>query len=223
MNRNILNISARSELPYWWVQSVAIEYLECRDYTTRNDIWAFNFDLISDQDLMNAVKSERVVISGPIVHYPQLERKSLLKSLENYFLGRDDDLEEHVVEGLCSWNDFPEEVEFLDYWDPLSSFSEYFQVYDDGNFWQWKIAELKQMKGNPKGKWVSPDVDLTLINDLGLKCIELRNNIIKPGEPGHKEFKKDVEQFYWELKEIRREILSKLWEVHQKRKEFMNI
>ncbi len=219
MNNKIFSVSSRFKLPYWWVESIAIEYLECREFVTRNEIWTFNFDLVSESDLVKAIESKKVVISSPIIHYPHLDRIKLLKSLENYFLGREDDVEEHVVEGLCSKNDFPEEVEFLEFWDPKLSFSEYFQVYDDGNFWQWKIAELITIKGKPNEKWMSSEIDLTPINDIDLKFKEIRNNIIKPGKPQHLEFKHKVEEFYRELEDVRTDILSKLWEIHKKRRD----
>jgi hypothetical protein len=223
MNKNFVQLSSRFELPYWWVESVAIEYLECREFATRNEIWTFNFDLIREEDLIKAVESERVVVSGPLVHYPQLNRKSLSKSLENYFLGIEDDPNENIIEGLCLKNDFPDEVELMEFWDPKLSFSEYFQVLDGGKFWQWKIAKLIPIKGKSYGKWTSTDVDLTAINDIDLIFRELRNNTVKPGEPGHLEFKQKVEDFYHELKEVRIDVLSELWNIHQKKKENMHI
>ena len=127
MNKNIFAVSSRLGLPYWWVESVAIEYLECREFAGGDEIWTFNFELVSETELVKAAESERVVVSGPLIHYPQFDRKSMLKSLEKYFMGReDDDAGEHIVEGLCSKDDFPEEVEFLEFWDPKISFSEYF-------------------------------------------------------------------------------------------------
>ncbi|HTX60972.1 MAG TPA: hypothetical protein VMC48_01565 [Methanobacterium sp.] len=219
MNKNIFVVSSRLGLPYWWVESVAIEYLECREFAGGDEIWTFNFELVSETELVKAAESERVVVSGPLIHYPQFDRKSMLKSLEKYFMGReDDDAGEHIVEGLCSKDDFPEGVEFLEFWDPKISFSEYFQVYDEGNFWQWKVAELIPIKGETYGKWTSSEIDLTIINNMDLKLGEIRNNIIKPGEYGHSEFKHKVEDFYGQLDKIRADILSKLWKIHQKRK-----
>lgn len=218
MKDNIFNVSSHFELPYWWVESIAIEYLNCREFASSDEIWTFNFDLISKEDLINAVKTEKIVISSPIIQYPSLGA-NLLKNLKNYFLGLDDVTEGFIIEGNISKDNFPDKVEFLDFWDPKLSFSEYFQVYDDGKFWQWKIAESTPIKGKSYNHWVSSLIDLAPINDMDIKLIKIRNKRIEPGKPGNAEFKLEVENFYEELKKVRTEIISQLWEIHQKNKE----
>jgi len=198
---------------------VAIEYLNCREFATRDEIWTFNFDLISKEDLIKAVRTRKIVVSSPIIHYPPLV-KSLLKSLENYFLGRNDDIEGFVTEGSVSRDDFPNEVEFIDFWDPKLSFSEYFQVHDDGRFLQWKIAKSTPIKGETYSKWSSSEIDLTPINEMEVKLKNLRDNIIKPGKQGHAEFKLEVKGYYRELKSIRTGIFSNLWKIHLKNKDY---
>ena len=217
--KNILQVASALKLPYWWVEMVAIEYLNCREFATRDEIWTFNFDLISKEDLIKAVETRKIVVSSPIIHYPLLV-KSLLKSLENYFLGRNDDIEGFVTEGPVSRDDFPNEVEFIDFWDPKLSFSEYFQVHDDGRFWQWKIAKLTPIKGETYSKWSSSEIDLTPINEMEVKLKNLRDNIIKPGKQGHAEFKLEVKGYYRELKSIRTGIFSNLWKIHLKNKDY---
>ena len=138
--------------------------------------------------------------------------------MKNYFLGLDDVTEGFIIEGNISKDNFPDKVEFLDFWDPKLSFSEYFQVYDDGKFWQWEIAESTPIKGKSYNKWVSSLIDLTPINDMDIKLRKIRNNIIEPGKPGNAEFKLEVENFYEELKRVRTEIISQLWKIHQKKK-----
>lgn len=217
MKNNLFNVSSQLELPLWWVESIAIEYLNCREFAARDEIWTFNFDLISQENLIETVKTRKIVISSPLIQYPSLN-KSLLNDLKNYFLGLDDDNDYSVIEGYISLNNFPEEVEFLDFWDPKLSFSECFQVYDDGKFWQWKIAESTPLKGKLYNKWVSSLIDLKPINDIDVKLRKIRNHIIKPGKPGNHQFKVEVEEFYEELKKVRIEIIPKLWKIHQKKK-----
>lgn len=218
-DENIIDVSSKLKLPYWWVESVAIEYLNCREFAARGEIWTFNFELISKQDLIKAVQTEKIVVSSPIMQYPPLG-ENLLNSLKNYFLGQDYDGDVSVIEGPVSRNGFPDDVEFLDFWDPLLSFCEYFQVYDDEKFWQWKIAESITIKGEPYSKWISSEIDLTPINEMDVKLRNLRDNIIKPGEQGHAEFKLDVEGYYTEFKSIRRGIFSNLWKIHLKNRDY---
>ena len=121
-NENIIHVSSKLKLPYWWVESIAIEYLNCREFAEHDEIWSFNFDLISKQELIEAVQTEKIVVSSPIIQYPPIG-EGLLKSLKNYFLGQDYIAEPgSIIEGLVSHNDFPDEVEFLDFMDLYSHF-----------------------------------------------------------------------------------------------------
>ena len=51
MYKIIQTVAQKVKLPYWWVEAIAIEYTECREYATGNEIWAFNFDKLSEYDL----------------------------------------------------------------------------------------------------------------------------------------------------------------------------
>lgn len=218
MKTVISDVSSEFKLPYWWVESVAIEYLNCREFAVRDEIWTFNFDLISKKDLTHALETKKVVVSSPITHYSQLNRGGLLKSFKNYFLGLDGDTDGFIIEGPVSPESFPGEVEFLDFWDPKLSFSEHFQVQDDGKFWQWKIADSIIVEGTPYSKWTSKEVDLAPINDMDAKLRSLRDNMVIPGKHGHGEFKLKVAGYYQELQDVRAEIISKLWEIHEERR-----
>ncbi|TMS41133.1 MAG: hypothetical protein FGO69_09270 [Methanobacterium sp.] len=219
-NENIIHVSSKLKLPYWWVESIAIEYLNCREFAAYDEIWTFNFDLISRQELIEAVQTEKIVVSSPIIQYPPIG-EGLLKSLKNYFLGQDYIAEQgSIIEGPVSRNDFPDEVEFLDFLDPMLSFFDYFQVYDDGKFWQWKIAESTHIKGESYSKWFSSEMDLTPINEMEVKLGKLRDDIVNPGEQGHAEFKLEVEGYYRDLKSIRMGIFSNLWKIHLENKNY---
>lgn len=218
MENTIFDVSSELELPYWWVQSVAVEYLNCREFAAVNEIWAFNFDLISKKELLEAVETKKIVVSSPIIQYPTLNSETLFKSLENYLLGITSDDEGVIVEGPIPRDNFPDKVEFLDFIDPQLSFSDYFQVYDGGRFWQWKIAEQIPVKSEHRTEWVSSEIDLTPINHMDVELGKIKKSMVKPGKPGYKEFKLEVEDYYQKLGEIREGILLKLWDFHQKKR-----
>lgn len=68
MHKLISSVANKMSLPTWWVEAIAIEYTDCRDFATRNEIWTFNFDRVSPQMLENAVRSHAVVVREPIWH-----------------------------------------------------------------------------------------------------------------------------------------------------------
>ena len=68
MHEVIEAVAKKMRLPYWWVKAIAIEYTECRDYATRDEIWTFNFDKLSEYNLEQAVRSHHVVVYGTLIH-----------------------------------------------------------------------------------------------------------------------------------------------------------
>jgi hypothetical protein len=44
MHELIERVAQKMKLPHWWIEAVAIEYTECREYATLNEIWTFNFN-----------------------------------------------------------------------------------------------------------------------------------------------------------------------------------
>ncbi|PKL69038.1 MAG: hypothetical protein CVV28_02675 [Methanobacteriales archaeon HGW-Methanobacteriales-1] len=206
------------DLPDWWIRSVIIEYLDCREYAERDEIWTFNFDLMTEEALDDALANKKVVVSGPIVHNVFLDSSRLLRSMVSDITPVAVDETDLVAEGPISEYSAEFLSNPLDVWDPILGFSDYFQVYDEGRFWQWKIAELVPIPDEHYGEWVSSEIDLIPINEMALKLQEIRNNIIKPGEIGHADFKVIVEDFYKELKSIRETIIQQLWDIHLSKK-----
>ena len=68
MHQIVKAIAEKMKLSDWWVQAIAIEYTDCREYATGDEIWKFNFDKVSEHDLEQAVRSHRVVVFGTLVH-----------------------------------------------------------------------------------------------------------------------------------------------------------
>jgi hypothetical protein len=126
-------------------------------------------------------------------------------------------LDDVIAEGPVSNYHSPFLGNSIDVWDPKLDFSMSFQVIDDGQIWQWRIAEFVSVEGRGYKKWVSSEIDLESLDQIHEKLASLRNPVIKP-EPDHMDFKLKVERFYHWLDEIRRPILSDLERVHEKRR-----
>jgi len=107
----------------------------------------------------------------------------------------------------------------IEVWDPKLGFSSHFQVFDEGRLWQWHIADFMSVEGRNYGKWVSTDVALEPLDQIHDSLASLRNPVIKPGEPGHKNFKQKVEDFYGWLDKIRQPILYTLEGIHRAKRD----
>ena len=223
--KNVSNIigsvAEKMNLPYWWVEAIAVEYTACREFATRNEIWTFNFDKLTESDLRNALKTHRVVVYFPLVHNVRTSVFSA-RVFEGIFsrvpvdlCAEQDDL---IPEGLVSDYHFPWQLNPLDIWDTKLSIFDHFQVYDDGKYWQWRFAKFVGVEGRHYGRTVSDEIDLEAFDLVHDKLAALRNPVIKPGESGHAEFKMKVEDFYRWLDDLRSPILSALQELHYKKR-----
>lgn len=221
MHEVIEAVAQKMKLPYWWIEAIAIEYTECREYATRDEIWTFNCDKLSEDDLEEAVRSHRVVVYGTLMHNVLAEvwaSRAIERMVSDVPVGLVEEFDDVFAEGLVSDYHFPFRGNPINVWDPKLSFSRHFQVLDGGQFWQWRIAEFTRVEGRRYGKWVSDEIDLEPLDQIHDKLASLRNPVIEPGEPGHTEFRIKVEEFYQWLDEIRRPILSALSDVHVKKR-----
>ena len=96
-------------------------------------------------------------------------------------------------------------------------------MLDDKQLWQWHFAEFTKVEGRNYGKWTSQEINIELFDMVHDRLAVLRNNRVRPGEPGHEQFRKKVEEFYKWLDSIRKPILDNLYQLHlQKRKTCIN-
>jgi hypothetical protein len=221
MHKIIETVAQKMELPCWWVEAIAIEYTECREYATCNEIWTFNFDQLSEYDLEEAARSRHVVVHGTLMHNISADvwsSRAIERLVSDIPVGLCEQPDDVIAEGLVSDYHFPFIGNPIDVWDPKLSFSSHFQVLDNGQFWQWHIADFVQVEGGHYGKWTSSEVDLEPLDQIHEKLALLRNPVIKPGEPGHTDFKVEVEKFYQWLNDLRRPILDALWDIHVRKR-----
>lgn len=221
MHKIIEAVAQKMRLPYWWIEAVAIEYTECREYATRDEIWTFNFGKLSESDLEKAVRSNHVLIQGTLMHNVNLDvwrSRTLERIVSDIPVALCEQLDDVIAEGLVSDCHFLFTTNPIDVWDPKLDFSRHFQVLENGQFWQWHIADFVRVEGRSYGKWISSEVDLEPLDQIHEKLTLLRNPVIKPGESGHADFKVKVEKFYQWLNDLRRPILTALWDVHVRKR-----
>ncbi|MCE5265057.1 MAG: hypothetical protein LLG97_16185 [Deltaproteobacteria bacterium] len=216
----IRTVAEKVKLPPWWVEAIAVEYVECREFATRDEIWTFNFEKLAKNDLMEALKTHHVVVSSLLVHnvlpfvFSARIFEGMFSRVPAGLCAEQDDL---IPEGLASDHCFPWQLNALDVWDPKLSIFDHFQVLNDGKFWQWRFAESMAIEGRHYSRTVSDEVDLGVFDLVHEKLAALRNPVIKPGEPGHADFKIKVADFYQWPDGVRRPILSELEKLHFKK------
>lgn len=221
MCKIISKISEKLKLPYWWIESIAIEYTECREYAENGKIWTFNWNKLSEDDLKNTIQTHEVVIRNYLIH--NIHKDVFPHRAANQFAGgilpnMAEESGDIIPEGLVSYYNFPFQSNPIETVDPKLTFSQWFQVLDDGRLWQWRIAEVRQVDGQKYSRWISDEIDLEPINQINEQLVLLQRSIIHTGEPGYNEFKQKVEQFYNWVNEIRDSILSELYNIHLSKK-----
>jgi hypothetical protein len=211
----VRSVARQRGLPAWWVEAMAVEYCDCRDYATRDEIWTFTFDRVTETDLKDAIDNHRVVVHGLLFHnvHEAVQRSRMLRGL----IGRSPyGIAEHEGDVLPDGPVSPYHTPFLanpiDVWDPKLDFSRCFQVFDQGRIWQWRIADFDQ-----SGTWTSGEVDLSPLAEISKRLRTLRNPVIKVGERGHEHFRAGVQAFYRWVDEVRMPILRALEKIHHRR------
>jgi len=225
VHRLISSVAKKMSLPNWWVEAIAIEYTDCRDFATRDEIWTFNFDKVTQKSLEEAIRSYKVAMRDPIFHNVN---SAVIghRTLRNLFGGIPTplckDITDLIAEGPMSNYNFLFKVNSIDVWDPKLDFPSHFQVLDEGQIWQWHTRENIPNIDTGDSKYVSSKINNEIIEKIRTHLADLRNPVIKPGEKLHGGFKKKVERFYRWLDDVRRPILIDLWEVHCKNKRQCN-
>jgi hypothetical protein len=211
-----------SGMPDWWKKAIAIEYLSCRDYTRGERIGKFNFELISDQDLEEALSVNKVVSYGYIIQNidPDTFRNRALLSLASPIVKPivNGDSDAIIPQGVVSKHHFPFTGNSIDTVDPIESFNSHIQVLDDGILYQWKVARLERVEGRHFGRWVSDYVDLSSFDSTHDDFQELMS--LKAKVSCDSNIYVDAASKYIEkLRAIRRVAFSELLKVHYELKE----
>ncbi len=220
MSDIIERVSDKLKIPRWWVKAIAIEYTECRDYVTRDKIWTFNFNKITQEELEKAVSEHKVILHDFLFHnvHPAVLQNRMIDRMAG---GVTVPLAEHsadvIPEGLVSKHYIPFQANPINVEDPKLGFSTHCQVFDNGHLYQWEIAKFVHVEGRRYGKFTSDYVNLEPFEEMQSKLRDLMNNFVKPSEIGHEGYKARVEAYYKQLDDIRRPILKELLQVHHKK------
>ena len=221
MTNPIEVVSKKLKIPKWWVEAIAIEYTDCRDFAQETDIWTFNFEKVSPPLLETAVYENHVILHDFLWHNINpvvFQSRMAFRMVSSIPAPIAETMEDSVPEGLVSRSYQIFQGNPIEQWDPNLSFSSHCQVFDEGKLYQWKIAEFKSVDGRNYGKYISDLLDLQPLDVMQQELQILRNPIIKPGEIGYNDYKEKVEDYYRRLNGIRHPILKQLMEIHKQKK-----
>lgn len=220
---NIIDkLSKQMKLPYWWVEAIAIEYTECREYGVGDEgIWEFNFEKIKEKDLEDALKNHKIVISSCTIFHNIRDEVLKTRMMEGLVSGLvvplTTDISSCIVDGLASDFYIPFYFNPIELVDPKQHLNEYFLVYENNELWQWKFADIVAVEDRNYHKHISNHVDLEEFdkkydiykelyvekNQNKLSSVLLENKI--------------AEYFKW-IDSIRRPLLSELYDLHKHKK-----
>lgn len=214
----IQEIANRLNLPIWWVESVIVEYFNCRRYAEEEEIWTFDFSKF-DKKLEDTILDKKVVIPQYFlmqnIRPADLAQRSLVGLIGLPFITLED--ANLMPEGLANKTCFPSPVHNdISVYDPKLDFYFTAIVYDQGIFYQWKIAEFYPIPEKHYGWYKSPLFDTEELFHINRRLQDYRNSPLLKNPTA--EFRRAIEEDYDKLEIEREKIRKKILEYHNKKK-----
>lgn len=214
----ITEISKQLKFPSWWVESVIVEYFQCRRYAENGKLWTFDFNKLSDEDIKK-IPEKKVIISEIVlmqnVRPQDLAQRTMLGAIGLPFTPLDEaDL---IPEGFANHTCFPSpirnDISMSDY---KLHFHAQAIVLDNSVFHQWSIAKSFHIKSEGRLWYKSELFDLSKLDSINRTLQKYQNsNEMKNPTP---EFIKKIENEYDVLEIERKMIRAKILEYHFKNK-----
>ena len=210
------------DVPYWWKEAIAIEYLSCRDYTKEGRIGKFDFNLFSEEELKEALLTHKIVSYGQIIQnvdaatFKSRTLLSLVSPISKPIVNGDP--EAIIPQGIVSEHHFPFIGNSINIVDPIENFNSHIQVFDDGVLYQWEVARFEGVEGRNYGRWVSDYVDLsdfdtTYDESQELMCLKANSSTY------YKVYVETASKYIEKLRGFRSNAFNELLKVHYKLKE----
>lgn len=216
---NVLEqISEKLDLPIWWVESVAVEYFDCREYLTDGNFWTFDFNLLKKGDI-EQIPEKKVVVNGTVL-VQNIRRKDLGPRFMLALVGAPvmPLPPASLPEGQVADYYVPEQFNSIDAWDSKLEFNQRAIVLDDGKFYQWTIANFYAIPESHKGWYRSDFLDLQPLKKINDEIQELRNLPLPSDSESLRERRKRIAEKYAELERIRAPLRESIFEYHESKK-----
>jgi len=215
----IREVSERFGLPEWWVESVVIEYFDCREYLVNGHFWQFDFSKLKNEDIVQ-IPRKKVVI-GSYLLFQNLRSEDLKARMLLGMVGAPIAPlpASTMAEGLVSDHYVPFQTNTADVWDPKLGFGEYAQVLDDGKFYQWKISEFHSVPGSPTGWFKSAFLDLQSLKQINDEIQKLRNEPMPQDSNLLRSSREKAREGYERLEKTRYSLREKVLKHHETKKD----
>ena len=214
--KNVSKIAERFSLDYWWVESVIVEYFDCRRYAKNGQLWTFDFNKIT-QDEINQIPDKKVIIPRFVLlqnirPYDLWYRSQAAQEGLPFVTIEDAEL---IPEGLANRTCFP----YGNWNDLLNSkmgFSERAIVRDNGAYYQWTVSKKLELMGKKHHWYASNICALDRLYEINQEIQQYKNLLLlkKPTL----EFVLQVSEIYKKLEEERGKIRDKILAYHNKKK-----
>lgn len=209
-------------MPNWWEEAIAIEYLPCRDYLKGDRLSQFDFSLITNTQLEDAIKKHKIVSYGVIIHNvdPRVFKQKTISGL----IGEatkpivESDLDAVVPNGVVSKKYFPSLLNPIEVYDPLETFNSHIQVFDEGVLYQWEVARFEGVKDRHYGRWVSDYVDLSAFDENYDEFQELIS-LKQQTKSSPEEFVEKAKLYIEKIQSLRLNVFNQLLDIHSELKE----
>ncbi|GEM_PF-1498897 len=217
MSEIITRVSTRVGLPEWWVESVAIEYLDCRAFASTGALSQFQFDRLTDDELADAVTRRHVVMRGYLLHnvWPEFLSGNTVRTVVGSYAELPAQGPGDIVpEGRASEHCFMFAGNDISVEDPkLAVPLGFFQVRDDGAFWQWQFIPLESRAERQSGI-----VDLGPLGEIERACKQLQAQWHRRSPADSSDLLAQVSHLYERAERARAEVRETLWQYHLKMK-----
>ncbi len=211
-------MSDDSNIPSWWKEAIAIEYLPCRDFKKGTRLAEINLDLLSEEQINEAIKFYKVVSYGRIfqnIDPATFCNRTLISLFSPIFKPIvDNDVSAIIPNGIVSKHHFPFLNNPINVCDPIETFNSHIQVLDEGVLYQWEIARFEGVANRNYGRWVSDFVDLSEFdstNDEFQYLMRLKSNSDSPIEI----YTHKAELYIEKLKSFRLKAFTELLNAHE--------
>lgn len=215
-HNRIKEISENLCLPSWWVQSVIVEYFDCRRYAENNELWLFDFNILKNEDI-ELIPEKKVVVPEfcliQNIRPKDFSQRLILLNTGLPIIPLDE--ANLIPEGIANDSAFPSPIRNdISIWDPKLGFDIYAIVRKNDIFYQWIIAEPYNVPGKHYRWYKSELTDLTELFNINEKLRTYRSSA-KLTNPSA-ELVNEISQDYQILEEIRAPIREKILEYHHK-------
>lgn len=211
-------ISSRLNLPRWWVELVAIEYLPCRRFVEKGKPSVFDFGIF-DQSLADTISKYRVVVPSGCILMHNVRPQDMSFRIPAVAVGEYAeplDKADWIPEGMASKNLYLMTGNSIAVSDPKLGFNWYAIVRDDNRFYQWEVAQLYSI--NEGYSWFKSKLfDLIPLWNVYMQVYDCQNKISKH-EGNENDVRQELVKLYESLEQIRMPLREKILEYHAQKK-----